>query len=48
MEAKMKCQAEADKTEMTIDLANRLVTGLGAEKIRWIQNVEKCVLGLSC
>lgn len=40
-EAKMKCQAEADKTALTIDLANRLVGGLGAEKTRWIQNVHK-------
>lgn len=39
MTAKMKCQAEADKTALTIDLANRLVGGLGAEKNRWIQNV---------
>ncbi|ODN03963.1 Dynein beta chain, ciliary [Orchesella cincta] len=37
--AKLKCQAEADKTALTIDLANRLVGGLGAEKNRWIQNV---------
>ncbi|KAK9886617.1 hypothetical protein WA026_017539 [Henosepilachna vigintioctopunctata] len=33
--AKMKCQAEADATFLMIDLANRLVTGLGSEKIRW-------------
>jgi dynein heavy chain len=39
--AKLKCQAEADKTALTIDLANRLVGGLGAEKNRWIQNVAK-------
>jgi len=36
--AKMKCQAEADRTALTIDLANRLVGGLAAEKNRWIQN----------
>ncbi|CAG7717651.1 unnamed protein product [Allacma fusca] len=39
-EAKMKCQAEADKTNATIDLANRLVGGLASEKIRWIQSVQ--------
>ena len=39
-EAKLKCQAEADKTTATIDLANRLVGGLASEKIRWIQNVK--------
>ncbi|KAL3288579.1 hypothetical protein HHI36_003018 [Cryptolaemus montrouzieri] len=33
--AKMKCQAEADATALMIDLANRLVTGLGSERIRW-------------
>lgn len=31
---KMKCQAEADATTATIDLANRLVNGLASEKIR--------------
>lgn len=31
---KMKCQAEADATNATIDLANRLVNGLASEKIR--------------
>ncbi|KAG7298071.1 hypothetical protein JYU34_018841, partial [Plutella xylostella] len=36
---KMKCQAEADATTNTIDLANRLVNGLGSEKIRWSQTV---------
>ncbi len=38
--AKMKCQAEADRTAHTIDLANRLVGGLAAEKNRWIQNAH--------
>lgn len=32
---KMKCQAEADATNYTIDLANRLVNGLASEKIRY-------------
>ena len=40
-DAKHKCQAEADRTALTIDLANRLVGGLGAEKARWLQNVKK-------
>lgn len=34
---KMKCQAEADATNQTIDLANRLVNGLASEKIRFVQ-----------
>ena len=29
--AKLECQQEADRTAHTIDLANRLVGGLGAE-----------------
>ncbi|XP_013170954.1 PREDICTED: dynein beta chain, ciliary-like [Papilio xuthus] len=36
---KTKCQAEADATNMTIDLANRLVNGLASEKIRWSATV---------
>lgn len=36
---KQKCQDEADATAMTIDLANRLVNGLGSEKIRWNETV---------
>ncbi|XP_075982942.1 dynein beta chain, ciliary-like [Anticarsia gemmatalis] len=36
---KMKCQAEADATNATIDLANRLVNGLASEKIRWSATV---------
>ncbi|XP_035709844.1 dynein beta chain, ciliary [Folsomia candida] len=38
--AKQKCQTEADRTALTIDLANRLVGGLAAEKSRWIQNAQ--------
>ncbi|CAK1583483.1 unnamed protein product [Parnassius mnemosyne] len=38
---KMKCQAEADATNATIDLANRLVNGLASEKIRWSATVVK-------
>ncbi|XP_039757462.1 dynein beta chain, ciliary-like [Pararge aegeria] len=36
---KIKCQAEADATNATIDLANRLVNGLASEKIRWSATV---------
>ncbi|XP_041969099.1 dynein beta chain, ciliary-like [Aricia agestis] len=38
---KMKCQAEADATNYTIDLANRLVNGLASEKIRWSAEVVR-------
>lgn len=38
---KAQCQAEADKTEFTIQLAHRLVDGLASEKIRWGQSVKK-------
>lgn len=37
---KIKCEEEADRTATTIDLANRLVTGLASENIRWRQNVQ--------
>lgn len=40
---KAACQAEADKTEFTIQLAHRLVDGLASEKIRWKQSVVKYV-----
>lgn len=36
---KVKCQQEADSTSLTIDLANRLVNGLGSENIRWRESV---------
>lgn len=39
MNEKMKCQAEADATNATIDLANRLVNGLASEKIRSVLNL---------
>ncbi|EDQ88776.1 outer dynein arm heavy chain beta [Monosiga brevicollis MX1] len=39
-DAKLKCQAEADATNKTISLANRLVNGLASEKIRWGQAVQ--------
>lgn len=37
---KMKCQAEADATNMKIDIANRLVGGLASENVRWRQLIE--------
>ena len=39
-DAKLKCQAEADATNRTISLANRLVGGLASEKERWGEAVE--------
>lgn len=41
---KMKCQAEADATNATIDLANRLVNGLASEKIRYINIIIILIL----
>lgn len=40
---KQKLQTEADKTALSINLAHRLVNGLGSEAIRWHQSVEKYV-----
>lgn len=39
-DAKLKCQAEADATNRTISLANRLVGGLASEKERWGDAVQ--------
>ncbi|KOC63714.1 Dynein beta chain, ciliary [Habropoda laboriosa] len=36
---KLKCQQEADATNATIALANRLVGGLASENIRWADSV---------
>jgi dynein heavy chain len=41
MAEKAKCQEEADATATAIDLANRLVNGLGSEKVRWAETVEE-------
>jgi dynein heavy chain len=41
---KMRCQQEADATNATIQLANRLVGGLASENIRWAESVAKYVL----
>lgn len=38
-EAKLKCQQEADATNKTIILANRLVSGLTSENERWSNQV---------
>lgn len=32
---KLRCQKEADATQATIQLANRLIGGLGSENVRW-------------
>lgn len=37
---KLKCQQEAEKTALMIDLANRLVNGLASEKVRWTELVK--------
>ena len=38
---KLHCQEQADATTRTIQLANRLVGGLAAEKVRWAEAVAK-------
>lgn len=40
---KMKCQAEADKTAFTIDLAHRLINGLASENVRWRESIKESV-----
>ena len=40
VEAKVRCQQEADATGATISLANRLVGGLASEKVRWGDSVN--------
>ncbi|XP_075778340.1 dynein axonemal heavy chain 11 isoform X2 [Pelodiscus sinensis] len=37
---KVRCQEDVDRTNKTIELANRLVKGLQAEKIRWSQSIK--------
>ena len=41
VDAKVKCQRDADATSATISLANRLVGGLASEKIRWGDSVNQ-------
>lgn len=38
---KLKCQKEADATNATIALANRLVGGLASENVRWADSVAR-------
>uniref|UniRef100_A0A8C0G3E5 Dynein axonemal heavy chain 11 n=1 Tax=Chelonoidis abingdonii TaxID=106734 RepID=A0A8C0G3E5_CHEAB len=37
---KVRCQEDVNRTNKTIELANRLVKGLQAEKIRWSQSIK--------
>ncbi|XP_034049709.1 dynein heavy chain 9, axonemal [Thalassophryne amazonica] len=37
---KLKCQQEAESTAHTISLANRLVSGLASENVRWAEAVD--------
>ena len=38
---KLRCQQEAETTNKTIELANRLVGGLASENVRWADSVQK-------
>lgn len=38
---KQMCQREADKTAFTIDLANRLISGLASENVRWRESISQ-------
>lgn len=40
---KLRCQKEADATQATIQLANRLVGGLASENVRWAEAVSEFV-----
>lgn len=40
---KLRCQKEADATQATIQLANRLVGGLASENVRWAEAVAEYV-----
>ena len=37
---KLKCQEDADRTKKTVELANRLISGLQAENVRWSESVK--------
>ena len=41
IDEKVRCQEEADATNKTISLANRLVGGLSSEKVRWASGVQQ-------
>lgn len=43
---KLRCQKEADATQATIQLANRLVNGLASENVRWAEAVAELVYNL--
>eukprot|EP00058_Branchiostoma_floridae_P013849 XP_002599337.1 hypothetical protein BRAFLDRAFT_275161 [Branchiostoma floridae] len=38
---KLRCQEEAESTQRTISLANRLVGGLASENVRWAESVAQ-------
>ena len=38
---KLKCQEEADLTNKTLELANRLIGGLASENVRWAEAVKQ-------
>ena len=38
---KIRCQKEAESTQLTISLANRLVGGLASENVRWAEAVAE-------
>uniref|UniRef100_T1GQR2 Dynein heavy chain coiled coil stalk domain-containing protein n=1 Tax=Megaselia scalaris TaxID=36166 RepID=T1GQR2_MEGSC len=40
---KLRCQKDADATQATIQLANRLVGGLASENVRWAESVNNFV-----
>lgn len=44
----MRCQKEADATQATIQLANRLVGGLASEKVRWAEAVAEYDMKCHC
>ena len=48
VEAKVKCQQDADATGATISLANRLVGGLASEKVRQILRFPNQVCNVHC
>ena len=41
IDEKVRCQEEANATNKTISLANRLVGGLSSEKVRWASSVQQ-------
>ena len=45
---KIRCQEEADNTQRTIQLANRLVGGLASENVRWAESVQDLKKQVGC